>query len=182
MSILTYLELKQLVEQNVMTNVHPDQINAASIDVTLGSTLYLEQAPRGGFDRVDLIAKEVPLLQPVTIHGYYDLAPGQFCLGATQEVFNLPNDLAAEFRLKSSGARAGLDAALAMFCDPGFNGSVLTLELFNNLKYHWLRLRPGMKIGQVFFMRGEPVPDYASYATKGQYNACPDTTPSKGIR
>lgn len=182
MSILTYRELKQLVEQNVMTNVPPDQINAASIDVTLGSTLYLEQAPRGGFDRVDLIAKEVPLLQPVTIHGYYDLAPGQFCLGATQEIFNLPNDLAAEFKLKSSAARAGLDASLALFADPGWHGSVLTLELYNNLKYHWLRLRPGMKIGQMIFFRGEPVPDYASYAARGQYNQDTDATPSKGIR
>lgn len=130
---------------------------------------------------MDLIAKEVPLLQPVTIHGYYDLAPGQFCLGATQEVFNLPNDLVAEVKLRSSVARAGLNHSLAGWADPGFNGSVLTLELFNNLKYHWLRLRPGMKIAQVIFMRGEAVPDYASYSTRGRYNKDMSATPSKGV-
>jgi dCTP deaminase len=182
MSLITHIELVQLVADGVLTGVHPSHINGASIDVTLGSTLYIEAIPRGGYDRVDLMAKEVPNLELVQMHGFYDLAPGQFCLGSTQELFNLPNDIAAEFRLKSSGARAGLDAALAMWADPSWTGSTLTLELRNNLRHHHLRLRPGMKIGQMIFLRGAPVPNHASYAVKGQYNNCVGTTPSKGIR
>lgn len=182
MSILTYNELVKLVADGVLTGVHPDHINSASIDITLGSTIYIEASPHGGADRVDLKAKETPNMELVTIHGYYDLAPSQFCLASTQEVFHMPNDLAAEFRLKSSGARAGLDAALSMWVDPGFSGANLTLELVNNLKFHYLRLRPGTKIGQLIFWRGEPVPEHASYARTGQYNNQLGTVPSKGIR
>lgn len=182
MSILTYNELVKLVDDGVLTGVHPGHINGASIDVTLGNTIYVEAPPKGGYDRVDLMAKETPNLEQITIHGYYDLAPQQFCLASTTEIFNLPDDIAAEFRLKSSGARAGLDAALAMFCDPSWTGSVLTLELFNNLKHHHLRLRPGLKVGQILFFRGEHVPGHASYAVRGQYNFSADTTPSKGVR
>ena len=182
MSILTYNELVKLVDDGVLTGVHPDHINSASIDITLGSTIYIEASPHGGYDRVDLKAKETPNMELVTIHGYYDLEPGQFCLASTQEIFNMPNDITAEFRLKSSGARAGLDAALAMWVDAGFTGANLTLELVNNLKFHHLRLRPGLKVGQIIFWRGEPVPDHASYAKNGQYNNVLCTVPSKGIR
>lgn len=182
MSILTYNELVKLVDDGVLTGVHPSHINAASIDVCLGNTLYVEALPHGGADRVDLIAKETPKLELVQMHGFYDLSPGEFCLASTVEIFNLPNDLAAEFRLKSSCARAGLDAALAMFADPGWTGSTLTLELVNNLKHHHLRLRPGLKVGQILFFRGEPVPDHASYAVRGNYNYTLGTTPSKGVR
>ncbi len=125
MSILTYTELVQLVADGVLTGVKPEHINAASIDVCLGSTIYVEASPCGGYDRVDLKEKETPHMEIVQIHGFYDLAPDQFCLASTVEVFNLPNDIAAEFRLKSSGARAGLDAALAMFCDPGWTRAVM---------------------------------------------------------
>lgn len=117
--IITYHELKQFVDMNVIGGVHPSHINAASIDVTLGDHLFIETAPKGGYDRVDLAKKETPNTELVPIHGFYDLAPGQFCLGTTLETFNLPNDIVAEFRLKSSGARAGLDAALSMFCFTG---------------------------------------------------------------
>lgn len=182
MSLITHTELVQLVADGVLTGVDPEHINAASIDITLGSTIFIEASPHGGYDRVDLKAKETPHMEPVVIHGYYDLAPGQFCLASTQEIFNMPNDITAEFRLKSSGARAGLDAALAMWVDAGFTGANLTLELVNNLKFHHLRLRPGLKVGQIIFWRGAPVPDHASYAVKGQYNNELGTVPSKGIR
>lgn len=92
----------------------------------------------------------------------------------------MPNDLAAEFRLKSSLARAGLDAALAMWCDPGWHGSVLTLELTNALKMHSLRFRPGLKIGQMVFHRGAPVPAHASYAVKGSTTATRRRHQAKG--
>ena len=95
------------------------------------------------------MAKAGPHLEPVDLLDchYYDLAPGQFCLAATAETFYLPDNIAAEFKLKSSLARAGLNHALAGFADPGWTGSVLTLELTNTLRWHSLRLRPGMKAG-----------------------------------
>lgn len=182
--MLTYTELVELVSAGVIRGVNPAHINAASIDVVLGSTLLVEASPGGGSTVVDLMAREVPAMREVDLlkHGYFDLTPGQFCLAETVERFYMPNNLAANYYLKSSLARAGLDAALAMWADPGWHGSVLTLELLNNLRYHSLRLRPGMKVGQMVFHRGTEVPAHASYAVRGQYNGDTKAQASKGVR
>ena len=178
MSLISYLELAELVESGVI-DAPFEHINGSSIDVTLGGTLFIE-CPIGG--TVDLAAKKAPRMTRVEIGDGYRLMPGQFVLAATREVFRLPNNVSCEFKLKSSGARSGLDNALATWCDPGWNGSVLTLELRNSLQHHALMLRSGMKIGQMVFYRCEEVPDHASYAIVGQYNGDKTATQSKGIR
>lgn len=182
MSLLSYTDLLDLVQRDVITGVDPEHINAASIDICLGDELLIEDVDAG--KPVDLSAKESPLMRPLPLSsgGYWHLWPQQFALAASRELFHLPDDIAAEFRLKSSGARAGLDAALAMWCDPGWNGSALTLELRNNLGGHPLLLRPGLKIGQMIFYRTQPVPSHASYAQRGQYNGDRGVQPSKGVR
>ena len=182
--MLTYTELLGLLESGVIRGANPAHVNAASIDITLGTTLLVEASPGGGASVVDLMGKAVPAMREIDLltAGYYDLRPGEFCLAETVERFYLPNNLAANYYLKSSLARAGLDAALAMWADPGWNASVLTLELVNNLRHHQLRLRPGMKIGQMVFHRGVEVPDHASYAARGQYNNDTRVQASKGVR
>ncbi len=184
MSILTYSDLVGLVVSGVVTGVRPDQINGASIDLTLGNILWTEASPIGLGTVVDLIQKDTPTMNRVDLGkvGYYDLKPGQFVLAATREVFHLPRDVAAEYKLKSSMARAGLGHLLAGWADPGWHGSVLTLEFTNHLRYHSLRLRPGMRCGQMIFYRGKEVPDHASYAVRGRYNGDTAATPSKGVR
>jgi dCTP deaminase len=183
MSLLTYNELVEAANHDVIECVDLDHINGASIDVRLGRYVWVEMdAPRGN-GIVRLADKEAPGMRLLDLHeGPLLLAPGEFCLAQTMEVFNLPSDIAAEFRLKSSAARAGLDQALAVWCDPGWHGSVLTLELRNNLRHHRLELSVGMKIGQIVLHRGEPVPDAASYATRGQYNGDLSAQPSRGVR
>jgi dCTP deaminase len=132
---------------------------------------------------VDLMQREVPAMREIDLlkTGYFDLPPGGFCLAATAARFFLPDDVAAEVKMRSSLARAGLDHALAGWADPGWHGSVLTLELVNNLRYHSLRLRPGLKIAQMIFWKGEPVPAHASYAARGRYNNDTQVQPSKGV-
>jgi dCTP deaminase len=80
------------------------------------------------------------------------LHPGEFVLAATYERLTLPDDIVARIEGKSSLGRLGLLVhATAGFVDPGFGGH-LTLELSNvaNLP---ITLYPGMKIGQVSFLR-----------------------------
>lgn len=182
--LLTHTDLLDLVAAGVILGVPRSHINGASIDVTLGSRLWIEAPPRVLESVVDLMTKAGPHLEPVDLLDchYYDLEPGQFCLAATAETFYLPDNIAAEFKLKSSLARAGLNHALAGFADPGWTGSVLTLELTNTLRWHSLRLRPGMKAGQCIFFKGNPVPQHASYATRGQYNHDRAAQPSKGVK
>ena len=182
--LLTYTELTHLLDTGVVRGAQKGHVNGASIDLCLGSKVLVEAPPGGSSSVVDLMDKATPPMREVDLlkTGYYDLAPLQFCLASSLETFFLTNDLAAEFKLKSSLARAGLDHALAGHCDPGWHGSVLTLELVNNLRWHSLRLRPGMKIGQVIFFRGHPTPDHASYAAIGAYNGDTSVQASKGVR
>lgn len=171
MSLLSYAELCDLAARNVITNVDPKDINAASIDVHLGSELLIERYGDNRLNVVDPFRRTNFANVKLNIKGhYYDMYPGEFLLAATREQFNLPDDIVAEFKLKSSGARSGLDNALATWCDCGWHGSSLTLELRNNLRYHQIRLTDGMPIGQMIFYRVQEVPKDRSYATIGRYN------------
>ncbi|MBP8282384.1 MAG: dCTP deaminase [Chromatiaceae bacterium] len=183
MGILTHDELHAMVASGFVRGVPLAHIGAASIDLTLGAMLWVESPPRGGSTIVDLMGDDTPSLEPVDLlkRGHYDLQPGQFCLASSVEMFHLPNDLAGQVSLRSSLARSGLTHNMAGFVDPGFCGSVITLELVNVLRYRALRLRPGLKIAQVAFFRGAPVPKHASYATRGRYNYDGSATPSKGL-
>ena len=180
--LLTYNELCELVESGAIEGVEPDQINGASIDLTLGDEFFLEfEQDIGPSSFVHLNEKQAPRMykwQGTTI-----LEPGQFCLAHTRERFNLPMDVAGHYMLKSSLARSGLQHLFAGFADPGWHGSVLTLELVNVLRYHTLILEPGMKIGQMVFWRGSsPVPFDKSYAARGQYNQSTSVQVSKGLK
>jgi dCTP deaminase len=181
LSLITYSGLVELVERGVIEGVDPSRINAASIDVTLGDVVWIEDASHGG--TVDLARKFVPNMVRVemSLDGF-ELQPGEFCLAQTREIFNLPDDIAFEFKLKSSLARAGLNHLMAGYADPGWHGSVLTLEYHNVTQYHRLLIRPGMPCGQIVLFRGDPVPEHASYRARGQYNLNREAQPSKGVR
>jgi dCTP deaminase len=180
--LLTYNELRELVESGAIEGVAPEQINGASIDLTLGEDFFLESA--GGVDAdsfVSLNKKQSPRM--CAWKGTTTLEPGEFCLAHTRERFNLPMDVAGHYMLKSSLARSGLQHLFAGFADPGWHGSVLTLELVNVLRSHTLILEPGMKIGQMVFWRGSsPVPFDKSYAARGQYNQSTSVQASKGLK
>lgn len=183
MSMLSHTQLVELVKTNVIEGALIENVNAASIDVRLGPVVWRESMRSPGDRRVHLARKETPLMEKMDISEQpYVLAPQKFCLAQTVEKFNLPNWLVATFFLKSSGARSGLDNALACFCDPGWHESVLTLELRNNLSYHSLVLEAGMKIGQMVFHQVALVAQDKSYAVRGQYNQDTESQPSKGLR
>jgi dCTP deaminase len=89
---------------------------------------------------------EVARDEPFILH------PGEFVLGSTFEVVTLPDDLAARLEGKSSLGRLGLlTHSTAGFVDPGFSGHV-TLEL-SNVATLPIKLWPGMKVGQLCFIR-----------------------------
>ena len=80
------------------------------------------------------------------------LHPGEFVLGSTLERVAVPDDLVGRVEGKSSLGRLGLLIhSTAGFIDAGFDGHI-TLELANVASLP-ITLYPGMKIGQVSFMR-----------------------------
>ncbi len=108
------------------------------------------------------------------------LHPGEFVLGSTAERVGLPDDLVARLEGKSSLGRLGLLIhSTAGFVDAGWNGH-LTLELSNvaNLP---ITLYPGMKIGQISFLRMTTAADqpYGSKGVGSKYQGQRGPTPSR---
>lgn len=149
----------------------PDLVNPASIDVLLGDRLMIEVP-----DRPEL---QIHGISSHTAEDPYLLQPGEFCLAETREILNIPDFVAAQFVLKSSRAREGLEHLLAGWIDPGFHNSRMTLELSNARRMHPVAIWPGMKIGQLVFHKMEGIPG-RSYAVTGRYNGDLGVTASKG--
>lgn len=181
MSLLSYSELVELVVSGVIT-APLENINGASIDITLDNIIHIESDPR--FNAiVCLMSKEnIETHEFIMKDAGYQLMPGEFILGASREIFNLHDNIVAEYVLKSSLARNGLNHMLAGYCDPTWHSSKLTLELKNETRNHYLTIKPGMKIGQMKFFRVNSVPEKQSYSVRGQYNNQSVVTPSKGVR
>lgn len=172
MTLLSHEELRRIVEAEIITPVDIGAINAASIDIHLGDKILWEDEGDWGPGKTIDYRKREPVIfnEFVMDADGWVLSPGDFILAQSVEVFNLPNWLSAEYKLKSSMARIGLEHMNAGWCDAGWNGSVLTLELKNMCQHHSIRIRPGDPIGQMVFFRHEMVSVEASYATKGRYN------------
>jgi dCTP deaminase len=108
------------------------------------------------------------------------LHPGEFVLGATAERISMCDDIVGRVEGKSSLGRLGLLIhSTAGFVDPGFEGHI-TLELSNvaNLP---ITLYPGMKIGQISFLRMTTPADvpYGQGALKSKYQGQRGPTPSR---
>ena len=158
--ILPDWQIAARCEGGMVTPFDPELINPASLDVRLGDKLLIESA-------------QSPELVPYPLAGHtqenpYLLVPGQFVLAHTIETFNLFDDIAAQFMLKSSRAREGIEHLMAGYADPGFHGA-MTLELVNSRQLHPVPIWPGMRIGQMVFHRMDSYP-YRSYAVTGRYS------------
>lgn len=169
--LLSHDELLVLVRTGVISGAKESAVNAASIDIHLGNKILVERNTEETSSIIDYSKRQRPVMDEVTLgEDGYILMPGEFILAQSVEVFNLPNNISAEYKLKSSMARIGLEHMNAGWCDAGWHGSVLTLEFKNMLNNHAIRIRPGDAIGQMIFFRHAPVPDSASYANRGRYN------------
>ena len=170
--ILPDYEIHELCSKHAMVvPFDPELLNPASLDVLLGDRLMVEVMYRHELEIFDISHN--------TKSNPYWLAPGEFCLAETREIFNLPDFIAAQFVLKSSRAREGLEHLLAGFCDPGWHGSRLTMEITNARRHHSIAIWPGMKIGQMVFQRMQGIPA-STYAVTGRYNCDLGVTASKG--
>ena len=168
--ILCDSEIRALCEEGLVTPYDPALVNPASLDVRLGENILIETALTSH-------------MQPRSIAGFtqdrpFLLHPREFILAETVETFFLPSFLAGQFALKSSRARSGIEHLMAGYCDPGWSGSRLTLELQNARALHPVQLWPGMRIGQLVFhvMSARPAEDYSIV---GHYNFDQQVTASK---
>lgn len=180
MSLMAGRQLHKLIDAGVIDALH-ENVNAASIDVRLGQEFEFE-SHMGLSHNADLSAKDSLQFNAGTfaIGEPIAIVPGAFFLGHTMETFNLPDNISAEFKLRSSVARSGLQHMLAGWADAGFHGAQLTLEFKNVTQWHTLLVEPGMRIGQLIFFQHEPA-GANSYAVKGRYNGQRGVQSSKGV-
>lgn len=170
--ILNYTEICELIEQGVVENAEFRNVNSSSLDITLGREILAELLPNnwGSFHEKPISLRDRTPLNVEIKRAPYTMFPGEFVLASSKEIFHLPNNISAEYKLKSSMARIGLEHLNAGWCDAGWHGSVLTLELKNMTRYHKILIQEGDPIGQIVFFEHTPVPADKSYAARGRYN------------
>ena len=166
MSTIADHQIRQLCRDiGLVEPFDPELINPASIDVTLGDEILVEN-DHGSFTSFNIS------------NDTFYMPPGAFILACTREFIRVPNNLECIFQLKSSRGREGYEHALAGYIDPGFHGRV-TLELSNLRRFKELPLRAGMRIGQLRFAKLNEIP-MRSYALTGRYQGDTGVQISKG--
>jgi dCTP deaminase len=164
----------------VIDPLNEDDIQPSSVDLRVDH--YFRVFRNHSMRVIDVKEDQEELTELIEI-GAEDaliLHPGEFILGSTLERVALPDDLVARLEGKSSLGRLGLLIhSTAGFVDAGWDGH-LTLELSNvaNLP---ITLYPGMKIGQISFLRMTTAADrpYGSSAIGSKYQGQRGPTPSR---
>jgi deoxycytidine triphosphate deaminase len=197
---LNDLQITELCQNaNLVVPFQKELINPCSIDIRVGYEIKIERS----YLNIDYLDSPEDFYYSKNEYWvkYYDpstdpwltfdlsnysvkkpfrLKPQAFAILPTLETFNLPNNVYGELRLTSSAGRGGLDHAFAAHCDPGWNGSKLTMEIRNNFQHHSIPLFPGLIIAQmIFHYIDEP---QISYAVKGRYNGDRSVAASKGFK
>ena len=168
-----------------LTSVEIDDtlVQPSSVDVRLDSLFRVFNNTR--YTHIDPARQQdelTSLVEPLDGEPFV-LHPGEFVLGATLELFTLPDDLAGRLEGKSSLGRLGLlTHSTAGFIDPGFSGHI-TLELSNvaNLP---ITLWSGMKIGQLCILRLTSPAEhpYGSSRVGSKYQGQRGPTPSRSYQ
>ncbi len=179
-------------------------INPASLDYKLGPDFYEVRAvdkspefinvidgdegciplkanrtPRPVLDPKDASTFKLTKIPPCE-DGSIVMAPLSFVIASSLEKITLPDDIAVYGVGKSSLGRLGIQnsASFAGFADPKFSGTMV-LELLN-CSGNYIKLTPGMKIGQWLFMKMIS-PANKGYDKTGRYQNQGPGTGSKGI-
>ena len=151
MSLLTDSQLRSNLWALGLESVKDEQIQPASIDLTLGDEFLY---PTIDDDWIPAILGESDTYPKTKLFktSRFCLYPGEFVLGTTEETIRVPRDLVGQIEGKSSLGRLGLLIhATAGFIDPGFIGKI-TLEMYNLNKVP-IVLVPGRYICQVSFVQ-----------------------------
>jgi dCTP deaminase len=137
----------------------PEQLGAASVDLTLGDEIRVIDA---GAEPID-VRNEADYRDHTTLRRLdspYVLEPGCTIHGITRERIGLPSDLCGLLEGRSRFARLGLMIHVtSAFVQPGVsNRQVLEMS---NVSNRPLRIHPGVRLCQIVLLRTEGQAVYA---------------------
>jgi len=143
----------------VIDPFEPDQLGAASVDLTLGDQIRVIDAGREPID----VRNEADYRDHTTLRRLdapYVLEPGCTIHGITRERIGLPPDLCGLLEGRSRFARLGLMIHVtSAFVQPGVcNRQVLEMS---NVSDRPLRIHPGVRLCQIVLLRTEGQAVYA---------------------
>ena len=177
--ILVDHQIRKLCEEGLVTPYDPSLVNPASLDLRLGNWIKVEADLKIGQGWANSVAYDDVCIEKFSQEKPYWLAPNQFILAESMEVFHMPDNVCGKYVQKSSRAREGMDHLNAGYADCGWSGSRLTFEFKNLLQRHGVAIWPGMKCGQMIFWNTAEMPEQ-SYSVVGNYNNDLRVTASKG--
>lgn len=169
MTVLVDWQIRQhCINQNLVVPFDEEMLNPCSIDIRVGETAKLRIV--GGWIDINLTKydQDYP----------YMMNPGDRVLVASLETFNFPDNIAGQFRLKSSRGREFYEHLEAGWLDPGWHGSKLTMEIIA-YDVSPLPLYLGLRMGQIIFFQLNECPE-KSYREIGRYNKDLSVQESRG--
>jgi dUTP pyrophosphatase len=147
MSILTGGVAQTLVESMIGVET---QTQMCGIELTLNKIERFTSAGSVAFDNSE---RELPKTESIDFgpSGWIDLLPGSY-LVTFNEIVNIPKDVAAIARARSTLQRCGASLETALW-DPGYRGRSQSLLVVYNS--HGLRLKRNARLMQLIFLRLE---------------------------
>jgi dUTP pyrophosphatase len=147
MSILTAGQTQSLVEGAIDLE---KQTQMCGMELTLQKIERFASAGAVAFDNIE---RELPSTEVLEFDstGWIDLAPGAY-LVTFNEIVNIPRDVAALARARSTLLRCGASLETALW-DPGYRGRSQSMLVVYNPQ--GLRLRKNARLMQLIFLRLE---------------------------
>lgn len=146
--ILNGNDIKKLIkENNIIENGREEYISSGSIDISMSSTLLKIKKQSKIIDLKD--SKTIDdMYEQIEIKENYNLKPNEVILVVLNEKINLPKNMVAHIRPRTSLSRLGININ-NQHINAGYCGT-LNIQMCN-LSPNTYKIEPGMKIGQIVF-------------------------------
>lgn len=146
--ILNGNDIKKLIEEKkLLENYNSSNFSSGSYDLTIASKVLKIKKT---FKTIELSnANQIEnMYEEINIGNGYTLKHGECIFAVLNEKINLPNDLVAHIRPRTSLSRLGLNINI-QHINSGYSG-ILNIAIYNMSPNNYI-LRPNLRIGQIVF-------------------------------
>ncbi len=146
--ILNGNDIKKLIkEENIVENGKEEYVSSGSIDVSMSNKILRIKKRHKAIELKNSNAVE-DMYEQIEIKDRYKLKPNEVILVVLNEKLNLPKDIVAHIRPRTSLSRLGI-VLTTQHINAGYRG-VLNIALYN-LSPNTYIIEPEMRIGQIVF-------------------------------